>query len=137
MIEVLSKADPGTLLHLIVRREDISKNRLDATPEGEFLQVSCFELAEGKTFRPHRHVPLQRQSDITQEAWIVIQGTVKAIYYDIDDTVISEQVLKAGDCTITFRGGHNYQSLDEGTLIYEVKLGPYLGQEKDRRYIGA
>ena len=122
MIEILSIADP--------------KNRLDATPEGEFLQVSCFELAVGKTFRPHKHIPLERHSDITQEAWIVIQGSVKAVYYDVDDTVIDEQILKAGDCTITFRGGHNCQSLDEGTLIYEVKLGPYLGQEKDRVYIG-
>jgi len=40
-----------------------------------------------------------------------------------------------GDCSITFCGGHNYMCLEDDTLIYEAKTGPYLGVEKDKTFI--
>lgn len=44
-------------------------------------------------------------------------------------------MLKPGDCSITLYGGHNYVSLEEHTLVYEYKTGPYLGQEKDKAFL--
>ena len=125
----------GTLLHMIYRREDITKERVDIAPEEEFLQVSCFAMDKGKTFKPHKHIEQIRTSDIAQESWCIVQGRVEAIYYNLDDEVMQRMVLNAGDISITFRGGHNYKCLEDNTLVYEYKTGPYQGQALDKEFI--
>lgn len=135
MEKIYSKVDPTVLLHTVNRRSNITKKRCDITPENEFLQVACFSLPEGKTFRPHKHIPLKRESTITQESWIVVKGKVKAQLYDLDDAIIAEPILEWGDCSITYRGGHNYVCLEEDSLVYEYKLGPYMGQAKDKTFL--
>lgn len=136
MKQVFSKVQPETLLHVINKIDDIGETRNDICPDDEFLQVACFELPAGKTFRAHKHIKLLRGTDITQESWIVVRGKVKAILYDLDDTVIHEEILEAGDCSITFRGGHNYESMEDGSLVYEYKTGPYIGQSADKVFVG-
>ena len=88
-----------------------------------------------KTFRPHYHIPVERHSTITQESWVVIQGKIKVILYDIDQNIIAERILNQGDISITFYGGHNYISLEDNTLVYEYKIGPYMGQVRDKEFI--
>ena len=66
---------------------------------------------------------------------MVIQGSVKVDYYDLDDSLLESVILNEGDCTITLRGGHNYTSLDENTLVYEFKTGPYLGLDFDKEFL--
>lgn len=134
MEKIYSKID-NSLLHILNRKSNITNNRLDISPNEEYLQVSCFSLPENKTFRPHYHVPLERITSITQESWVVIQGKIKVFYYDIDQTLIGEYILEQGDCTITFKGGHNYLSLENDSLVYEYKTGPYMGQLKDKEFI--
>ena len=36
---------------------------------------------------------------------------------------------------MTFRGGHNYLCLEDDSLVYEYKTGPYYGQKKDKVFI--
>jgi cupin fold WbuC family metalloprotein len=132
---IYSKIEPELLLHIINRKSNITQKRCDISPPNEFLQLSCFSLKEGQTFRPHRHIPLYRETQITQESWVVIKGQIKAILYDIDDNIIYETILEQGDCSITFRGGHNYECLEEESLVYEYKTGPYMGQSKDKIFI--
>ena len=51
-------------------------------------------MNEGKTFKPHKHIWKERTRNvIAQESWIVIQGSVKCIFYDINN-VCSEYRLK-------------------------------------------
>ena len=38
-----------------------------------------------------------------------------------------------GDILILLTGGHGYEILTEGTQVLEVKNGPYVGAEADRR----
>ena len=136
MREIYSKTNPGTLLHMICRGDEVTSNRADnSTPPEQFLQASAFTMPKDKTFRPHKHLTQVRTTDITQESWIVIRGAVEATLYDLDDTVLEQVVLQAGDCSMTFKGGHNYKSLQDNTLIYEYKTGPYQGQEKDKTFI--
>lgn len=135
MEKIFSKVNPDKLLHMINRRSNITAKRCDISPPKEFLQVSCFSLPKDKTFKAHYHVPLERHTTITQESWIVIQGKIKAILYDLDNTIIAERVLESGDCSITFYGGHNYICMEEDSLVYEYKTGPYMGQAKDKEFI--
>ena len=67
---------------------------------------------------------------------MIVQGSVRAIFYDLDDSVITEIVLNEGDASFTLEGGHNYVILEDDTLVYEYKTGPYEGQDYDKEFIG-
>ena len=130
-----SRFDPSVLLFVINRRENISENRQDLSPGEEYLQCATKQLTKGTTFAPHRHNELIRETNITQEAWVFLQGKVAARFWDIDDTLIYETELGAGDAAIVFRGGHSFEVLEDETILYEFKTGPYYGVEKDKSYI--
>ena len=137
MIEYYSKIDPNKLLHVVVRKEDLKPGRKDIIPEEHFIQCSHLNMEKGKTFRPHKHIFKNRTRDvIAQESWIVIQGKVKCIFYDLDDTILVEPILNPGDASFTLEGGHNYEILEDNTLVYEYKTGPYEGQALDKTFIG-
>lgn len=135
MRNLYSKIDPLLLLHIVNKQSEITEQRVDMSPNEEFLQVACFKLNEGKTFKPHKHIENIRTTNITQESWIVVKGKIKAILYDIDNSILEEVILDAGDCSITLRGGHNYLSLEDGSIVYEYKTGPYFGIDKDKVFI--
>ena len=136
MIKYYSKIDPKKLLHIVVRKEDLKPGRKDIIPEEHFIQCSHLNMEKGKTFRPHKHIFKNRTRDvIAQESWIVIQGKVKCIFYDIDDTILVEPILETGDASFTLEGGHNYEILEDNTLVYEYKTGPYEGQALDKTFI--
>jgi cupin fold WbuC family metalloprotein len=93
-------------------------------------------MENGKTFKPHKHIWKNRTRDvIAQESWIVIKGKVKCIFYDIDDKIIATPILNPGDASFTLEGGHTYEILEDDTLVYEYKTGPYEGQKMDKTFI--
>ena len=66
---------------------------------------------------------------------MVVKGKVKVIMYDLDDTIIDEIILEAGDCSMTFAGGHNYLIQEDNTIVYEYKTGPYKGTKNDKVFL--
>lgn len=137
MEKIYSKTDPNKLLHIVVRKEDFVDGRQDIVDEDQFIQCSILKLDNGKTFKPHKHIWKERTRNvIAQESWMIVQGSVKAFFYDLDDTIIDEVVLKAGDASFTLEGGHNYLILEDDTMVYEYKTGPYEGQAMDKTFIG-
>ena len=136
MEKIYSKVKPETLLHMIVRKADMQPGRQDIVSENNFIQCSILNMENGKTFKPHKHIWKERTRNvIAQESWIVIQGKVKCIFYDLDDTIIAEPILEVGDAIFTLEGGHNYVILEDNTLVYEYKTGPYEGQSLDKTFI--
>lgn len=126
----------GELFHIIFRREDFDSNRIDIIGPNNHIQLAALNFPIGTTFRPHKHIyKFGPNHIIAQEGWIVISGSVKAILYGADDKIIKETVLNAGDASITLQGGHTYEILEHGTLVYELKSGPYRGQEEDKVFI--
>lgn len=134
-IEIRSKAVPGRLLHMVCSPGEITEKRTDFCPATEGLQVAGFRLREGQTFKPHAHKTRPREITHTQETWIVLSGMVLALYYDVDDRLIDAYALTAGECSITLDGGHNYKAITDDCLIIEVKTGPYVGTEADKRLL--
>ena len=124
--------EPDKLLHIILRKEDITEQRMNIIDDKEFLQLAAMNLPLGKTFLPHKHIFCERTTTIAQESWVVIQGKVKAILYDINDEILTEEILNPGDCSVTLYGGHNYEILENNTLVYEYKTGPYKGLKFDK-----
>jgi hypothetical protein len=136
MQKIYSKIEPEKLLHIIVRKDDFKPGREDIVEENQFIQCSILQMENGKTFKPHKHIWKERTRNvIAQESWIVVQGSVKCIFYDIDDTLIAEPILYPGDASFTLEGGHNYEILEDDTLVYEYKTGPYEGQLMDKIFL--
>ena len=137
MEHIYSKVEPGKILHTIVRKNHLTPGRKEVVSEDHFIQCAILNMEQGKTFKPHRHIWKERTRNvIAQESWIVVQGSVKCIFYDLDDTVIGTPILYPGDASFTLEGGHTYQILEDDTLVYEYKTGPYEGQALDKTFIG-
>ena len=136
MENIYSKIDPTKLLHVIVRKENLTPGRVEVINEDQFIQCALLNMEKGKTFKPHKHIWKERTRNvIAQESWIVIQGSVKCIFYDIDDQILATPILYPGDASFTLYGGHNYEILENDTLVYEYKTGPYEGQQLDKQFI--
>jgi hypothetical protein len=135
MERINSKVD-GRLLHVINRLSEI-EGRRDVIEEEHFIQCATLRMEKGKTFPPHRHITKERtyKEQIAQESWVVIKGRVRCKFYDIDDTLIAEPILGAGDASFTLYGGHTYEILEDDTIVYEYKTGPYEGQQLDKVFI--
>jgi len=136
MKKIFSKKQPDLLLHVINRGEEIV-GRKDLSEEDQFLQVAALRMPLGKTFRPHQHIWKDNptQQCIAQESWVVVQGSVKVSLFDIDGTHLQNEVIRLGDCSITFQGGHTYEILQPDTVVYEFKTGPYQGPELDKVFL--
>jgi hypothetical protein len=135
MKEIYSKNEPSLLAHVIVGIDDFN-DRIDLGDTGHFLQVAILKVNAGKEFRPHIHIPknLDMNGTWAQEAWVVIKGLVHVDYYDIGGAYLASHGLKAGDCSVTFYGGHGFK-VTKDSWIYEFKSGPYLGVKKDKIFI--
>jgi cupin fold WbuC family metalloprotein len=135
MITIESKVTEDTLLHLVNRKDEIT-DRTNVAPDHEFLQLATLRMEKGKTFKPHKHIWKPGSNVvIAQESWIVVQGRVKVFFYDVDDTLLATEILEPGDCSMTFQGGHTYEILEDDTIVYEYKTGPYTGIENDKVFI--
>jgi hypothetical protein len=136
MEKMYSKVEEGKLLHIINRLSEIEK-RTEVVPEDNFIQCATLKMENGKTFPPHKHITKQRtyEAQIAQESWVVIKGSVKCKFYDIDDTLIAEPILYPGDASFTLYGGHTYEILEDDTIVYEYKTGPYEGQKLDKVFL--
>tara|TARA_B100000902_G_C27177132_1_gene846959 strand:- start:290 stop:721 length:432 start_codon:yes stop_codon:yes gene_type:complete len=128
------------LLHIVFKKEDFntikSNGRKDIINPDQFIQLSALKLFKNQTFKPHQHVWKKGEKKvIAQESWVVVKGRVKCSFFDLDCKLISNQILNSGDCSITLEGGHTYTILEEGTLVYEFKTGPYKGQKNDKEFL--
>ena len=140
MIELYSGVLQGKLLHVIKRVLDIEYQeefREDIIDPDNFIQCSSLKMDKGHTFKPHKHIYKDRHypRQIAQESWVVIRGSVRCVFYDLDDTILSEHTLRAGDASFTLAGGHTYVILEDDTIVYEYKTGPYEGQKSDKEFI--
>ena len=135
-MKIYSKIDPTKLLHIVNRLYEI-ENRVELVPQHNFIQCASLKMMAGKTFPAHKHITKDRHytEQIAQESWVVIKGRVKCIFYDIDDTIIATPILEAGDASFTLYGGHTYEILEDETIVYEYKTGPYEGQIFDKIFI--
>jgi len=137
---IYSQINPDKLLHMIHKVDEFKDlediNRKDLVPEKEFIQLSALNLPKGRTFRPHQHVwkPGEEQC-ISQESWVVIKGRVECRFYDTNGDFLDNPILESGDCSITLEGGHNYFILEDDTLVYEYKTGPYKGITLDKEFL--
>ncbi len=137
MIEIKSRLN-NDLLHLVGYSEYFSEpTRRELVAPSEFIQCAALVMNEGRTFKPHQHIhkPAVKDTVIAQESWVIMRGSVFVSYYDTDGLLLDVRTLREGDISITLKGGHNYKILEDDTMVYEFKTGPYEGQSKDKVFI--
>ncbi len=103
------------------------------SPDGDYQQVGTWGYDQGKQLLAHSHNEVTRAVLWTQEVLYVRQGRVKAEVFDTNDQKVAELEAGAGDILVLLRGGHGYQILEDGTQVLEIKNGPYVGADADRR----
>jgi cupin fold WbuC family metalloprotein len=136
MIKIYSNINKELLLHQVNRFSE-TEGRINLCSDDSFIQCAYLNMSKGTTFKPHKHNTRKRIDEdyIPQESWVVIRGEVQCIFYDIDDSIISTVILKKGDASFTFHGGHNYCVLSKKAIVYEYKTGKYEGQSIDKTFI--
>ena len=136
MEQIYSRINPDVLCHQVIRLSDI-KDRHNVSTDDQFLQLATLRMNKGHTFRAHQHIwkPAPVLEIIAQESWVVITGSVQCMFHDTDGALLKEVVLYPGDASMTFQGGHNYLILQDDTVVYEYKTGPYQGQALDKVFL--
>ena len=140
MKKLYSKVEPDKLLHIIHKVDEFytieDGHRRDLVGDDSFIQLSAMNMKKGHTFRPHQHIWKPGEKEvIAQESWVVIKGSVECNLMDTDGTTLDKPILKPGDCSVTLGGGHTYLILEDDTLVYEYKTGPYKGQKNDKTFL--
>lgn len=135
MLRIYSKVAPSKLLHFVHTTKDFG-GREDLVEPNQILQLSSQRIPSGASFRAHKHLlkEVQITAIMAQESWIVVSGTVRVFFFDLDDSLISTVDLGPGDASVTLEGGHAYEALEE-SMVYEFKTGPYLGVDLDKSFI--
>ena len=136
MKKIFSKVKKNKLLHIIFSPSN-KNERINVSKENEFLQFCYLNLNKDSKFLPHKHFwkKNKKKKIIVQESWLVIKGSAKVTLYDLNDEILNTKILKPGDISITYEGGHKIDILKNNTIIYEHKTGPYEGQKKDLIYL--
>ena len=101
--------------------------------DADFQQVGTWRYDQKKELLAHSHNKISREVLWTQEVLYVRSGKVRASFFGISDKKVAELDVCAGDILILLCGGHGYEILEDGTEVLEIKNGPYVGADADRR----
>ena len=101
--------------------------------DDDFIQVGVWGYDAGKQLKAHIHNEVERKVLWTQEVLFVRSGKIRSSIFDTTERKVAELEVGAGDVIILLRGGHGYDILEDGTRVLEIKNGPYVGADLDRR----
>lgn len=123
----------GVKMASVFSVSDAKKGLTFFTDDSDFLQVGSWNYQHGKKLLAHNHNIVERTVNRTQEFIFIAQGSLKASVYDEDDQLLEDVILEQGGCMICHAGGHGYEILSDDTVVMEIKNGPYMGADRDRR----
>jgi hypothetical protein len=99
----------------------------------DFVQVGTWVYDAEKKLNAHTHNEVERKVLWTQEVLFVRKGRIQANIFNSKEQKVTEMIVDEGDILILLQGGHGYEILQNGTQVLEVKNGPYIGADLDRR----
>ena len=123
-------------LAIIVRR-DFQKTGINFfTPNDYSQQLAYMSHPTGKEIQPHVHKCVQREVHYTQETLFIRKGKLQVDFYTDEQLFLESRVLQAGDVILLIKGGHGFKVLED-LEMFEVKQGPYAGDEDKIKFIPA
>lgn len=134
-MEIEKIKDKDLILAVIIKEGSWDKGLSFVSADSDYQQVGFWNYDKGKVLQAHTHLLSPREVLKTQEVIVMKQGSMRTDIYGKDEKLLTSLVLKAGDIGIFLEGGHGYEILEDNTLVLEIKNGPYVGADKDRRRI--
>lgn len=125
----------GDQVLAIIIRSDYAKPGISFfTPDDYSQQLAFMKHPKGKTIEPHVHNEVKREVFRTREVLLIRRGKLKVDLYSDDQEYISSAVLEGGDLILLASGGHGFEVLED-IEMFEVKQGPYLGEDDKTRFV--
>lgn len=119
--------DNALLDTLIGKAKDAPRKRahFNLHPElNDPVQRLCIAMEPGTYVRPHRHSDPE-----TWEVLVILRGSLALNIFDEKGKVLERTVLKAGGpitvLEFPLNTWHAPVSLEPGTVVFEIKQGPY------------
>ena len=132
-MNVIEVKKDNEVLARLVKAEDWNEGLGFYSDDDEVIQVGTWQYNRGKELMTHIHNEVDRTITRTNEVLYVVSGKVKAFIYDLEETLVEELMVDTGDTLILLDCGHGYEIMEDNTKVLEIKNGPYLGAETDRR----
>lgn len=122
------------LYAIVVKGKEQLKGMNFITPNDFPLQFGINIYKPNDSCKPHIHIPCERNIIDAQEVLHIDTGLVDIDLYDSKEQKFATVRLEGGDSIFLVAGGHGLRFVKE-TKIIEVKQGPYMGREADKRFI--
>lgn len=103
------------------------------TPDHFGQQMGMIVYGAGQEIKPHLHLPVVREVHGTTECIVVRKGSCLIDIYDRHKKLLSTHPLATGDIVLLLGGGHGFR-MQEDTVLFEVKQGPYVGVADKERF---
>ncbi|MBO6178658.1 MAG: hypothetical protein J6O04_05770 [Selenomonadaceae bacterium] len=105
------------------------------TPDNFSQQLAYMEHPVEHNIAPHVHNLIKREVYYTQEVLLIRKGKLRVDFYDDDKNYIESCILEVGDVILLVKGGHGFKVLED-LEMFEIKQGPYLGENDKTRFEG-
>ncbi len=130
--EVISNQE---LLAIIVMANFNSDGISFFTPNHFSQQIAYMKHPEGKIIQPHVHNTVHREVYHTKEVLFIKKGKLRVDFYDDTKKYLESRILESGDVILLSTGGHGFKVLED-LEMFEVKQGPYAGDQDKTRFKG-
>jgi|ERR1043166_4953115 hypothetical protein len=123
------------LLALIISHRYNASGVSFFTPNELSQQLAYMRHPVGKIIDAHIHNPVAREVQYTQETLFIKRGKLRVDFFDSAQNYLESRILESGDVILLIQGGHGFEVLEE-LEMFEVKQGPYAGDQDKTRFIG-
>jgi mannose-6-phosphate isomerase-like protein (cupin superfamily) len=123
------------ILAIIITRGYSGKGITFFTPDDFSQQLAYMNHPAGKIIEPHVHNAVKREVFYTKEVLFIKKGKIRADFYTDKKEYVCSRVLESGDVILLAAGGHGFELLED-TEMFEIKQGPYAGENDKTRFEG-
>jgi len=136
MFEPIEKIIYDNQILAIIIYHDYSNNGITFfTPDDFSQQLAYMNHPKGKVIQPHVHNVVKREVLYTKEVLFIKKGKIKTDFYSDKREYICSRILETGDVILLASGGHGFEMLED-TEMFEIKQGPYAGENDKTRFEG-
>jgi mannose-6-phosphate isomerase-like protein (cupin superfamily) len=125
----------GVTLAIIIKNEFNQQGVHFVTSNDESQQLAYMHHPAGKLIAPHVHNPVLRDVHFTKEVLFIRKGKLRVDFYSEKQDYLESRILCSGDVILLSEGGHGFEVLEE-IEMFEVKQGPYAGDQDKTRFEG-
>lgn len=123
------------IIAIIIKYDYFNSGITFFTPNDFSQQLAYMNHPQGKVIPPHVHNIVKREVFYTKEVLFIKKGKIRADFYTDEREYICSRILETGDIVLLAAGGHGFEMLED-TEMFEIKQGPYAGENDKTRFEG-